>query len=98
MNVIVFASFTPKPEEFATVQQILAGMVTETRKEAGNLVYDLYKSTGEPATLHIFEVYEDAAALDAHRASEHYKAYRAKITDYLAEPIGVKVLQGIDAG
>jgi quinol monooxygenase YgiN len=96
MNVIVFASFTPKPEALATVEQMLGSMVTATRQEPGNLEYDLYRSTSEPTTLHIFEVYTDSAALDAHRASDHYKAYRAKITDYLAEPIGVKVLQGID--
>lgn len=98
--VIVFASFYPKAGEEEKVQSILQGMVGPTRNEPGNEIYDLYAKTadsdGEPS-FHLFERYKDSAALDAHRETDHYKAYRANITDYLSEPIGVNVLEAIDA-
>ena len=47
--------------------------------------------------IHLFERYSDGDALQHHRETDHYKAYRAKIVDYLAEPIGVLVLDAVDA-
>ena len=96
--VIVFASFTPTSGQEGEVEEILRGMVGPTRDEPGNETYDLYKKTGDgPASFHLFERYIDADALQAHRETEHYKAYRAKIADHLAEPIGVAVLAAVDA-
>jgi quinol monooxygenase YgiN len=94
MTVTVFASFTPKPGLEADVEKILRTMTGPTRGEAGNRVYDLYKdSRGE---FHLFELYVDQAAVEAHRATAHYKSYRAAIADLLAEPIAVKILTGLD--
>ena len=98
--VIVFASFSPNPGQEADVEEILRGMVGPTRAEPGNEIYDLYKKTADSdgtPTFHFFERYADADALQAHRDTDHYKAYRAKIMDYLSEPIGVVVLDAIDA-
>ena len=94
-KVIVFASFTPKDGGDAEVEQILKGMVKPTRSEPGCEVYDLFRSTDESQTFHLFEVYRDRDALEAHRETAHYKAYRSKILDFLAEPIGVKVLEAV---
>jgi len=96
MSIVVFASFSPKPGCEAEAEAELRGMVSPSRNEPGNLRYDLYRIAEGPVSFHIFEVYADQAALEAHRASAHYKSYRAKIPDYLAEPIGVKVLHGVD--
>jgi quinol monooxygenase YgiN len=96
MPIIVFASFVPKPGSEDQVEKLLRGMVTPTRAELGNVRYDLYRTNTGEDSFHFFEIYEDQAALEAHRATVHYKAYRASITDYLAEPIGVKVLTGLD--
>lgn len=94
-KVIVFASFIPKDGGDAGVEEILKGMVKPTRSEPGCEVYDLFRSTEEPLTYHLFEVYRDRAALEAHRETPHYKAYRSKVPDLLAEPIGVKVLENV---
>lgn len=94
--VIVFASFHPKPGEAGAVEKILGGMVGPTRAEPGNEIYDLYRKAGVPASFHLFERYRDQAALQAHRETAHYKAYRAGIVDHLAEPIGVVVMSPVD--
>lgn len=98
--VIVFASFSPNPGMEGDVEEILRGMVGPTRAEPGNEIYDLYRKTAEadgPPTFHLFERYADTDALQAHRDSAHYKAYRAKISDFLSEAIGVVVLDAVDA-
>lgn len=96
MQIIVFASFIPKPGEEDKVEQLLRGMVAPTRAEPGNVLYDLYRTNTGADSFHFFEIYQDQAALEAHRTTDHYKAYRAAIPNHLAEPIGVKVLAGLD--
>ena len=98
--VLVFASFEPKPGQEETVQKTLQGMVGPTRQEPGNEIYDLYERKNGPdgkRSFHLFEKYKDAAALEYHRETEHYKNYRATITEHLNVPIGVVVLAAIDA-
>lgn len=96
VKIIVFASFTPKSGAEATVEGILQAMVAPTRNEPGCERYDLFRIKESDASFHLFEIYEDAAALDHHRGTEHYKNYRAVIADNLSEDIAVKVLSGID--
>ncbi len=98
--VIVFASFSPNAGQEGEVEEILKGMIGPTRAEPSNEIYDLYKKTADSdsaPSFHLFERYTDADALQAHRDTDHYKAYRAKITDYLSDPIGVVVLDAVDA-
>ena len=44
----------------------------ETRREPGNIAYDVYRSTETPNVFFLHERYADQAALDAHRASPHF--------------------------
>ncbi len=97
MTVSVFASFYPKPESQDAFLALMAGMVRDTRDEPGCLRYDLFSGVGEDGGYHLFEIYADAGALDAHRAAAYFKAYRAAAPDLLAEPIGVLVLEPVDA-
>jgi quinol monooxygenase YgiN len=95
--VMVFASFTPREEKAQAVVSILRRMRTETRLEPGNEVYDLYEAESDGrTTFHLIERYTDRDALEAHRATDHYRAYRAEIPDLLDEPIGVVVLTEVD--
>lgn len=94
---VVFASFTPLEGKEDEALAVLEAMVVETRNEPGNQVYNLFRADGETTSFHIFERYRDQEALEAHRASDHYKNYRATIPDLLAEPIGVLILSEVDA-
>lgn len=98
MPVAVFASFRPRPDAVDDAREVLEGMVGPTRGEPGCQRYDLYRSEDADgaATFHLFEVYAGTDALEAHRGTEHYRAYRAVITDHLAGPIGVAVLDEVD--
>jgi quinol monooxygenase YgiN len=97
MGNLVLVRFHPKEGSGPSVEQILRGMVAKTRLEPGCECYDLFHSTTDGRRIYVLlEKYRDAAALDAHRASEHYKAYRGSIMEHLAAPIDVSILEGLD--
>lgn len=96
MSIYLFASLTPKAEHVADLEAELRHMVAETRKEAGNRRYDLMRRADGAPGFHLYETYVDEAAVQAHRDSAHYVAFRGKIGDWLAEPVDVKVLVGVD--
>ena len=96
-SVMVFASFTPREGRAEAVVSILRRMRTATRQEPGNEQYDLFQAERDGrTTFHLIERYADGGALQAHRDSTHYQAYRAEIPDLLDEPIGVLVLTEVD--
>ena len=99
-KIIVFASFYPKKKKIKEVKEIILAMVSPTRLEEGNEIYNFYetkKDDDKNISYHLYEVYRDSAALDFHRNTSHYKNYRSKIVDLLDKPIEVKVLNSIDA-
>jgi quinol monooxygenase YgiN len=46
----------------------------ETRKEKGNLAYDLNRDTQDPSRYLVYERWKDLAALEAHLKTSHIKA------------------------
>jgi (4S)-4-hydroxy-5-phosphonooxypentane-2,3-dione isomerase len=50
---------------------------TSREAEPGCRRFDVHQERGEPTLFLLIEVYEDQAALDLHRSSEHYQAFRA---------------------
>jgi len=99
MSVLVFVKFFPKPDRHDRVEEILRGMVADTRKEAGCRRYDLFKSTAANGAgiFCLIETYLDAAAVQSHRETSHYKAYRTAIMELLETPPEVNLLDPLDA-
>ena len=96
-GVSVFASFRPHPGREADLRALLEWMVERTRAEPGCERYDLYEERDAGRVLHLFERYRDQGSLEAHRDTEHYVAYRRRVAEMLRDPIGVVVLDPIDA-
>ena len=72
-------------------------MCAPSRAEEGCIFYNLFKATDEAGAFHFIEYWKSQAALDAHREEPHYKNFRAKLPDLLAEPVGVKILEALDS-
>jgi quinol monooxygenase YgiN len=96
VTVAVFASFRPRAGSSKAFLAAMRAMIRDSRAEPGCLRYDLFQAESEAAGYHLFEVYTDAGAIEAHRSSDHYRQYRSIVPDLLAEPIGVVVLEPID--
>lgn len=97
MTLYVIARVQAKAEHRAEVEAELRRMVAATRAEPGCLRYDLFADQDGGAGFSLVEAYTDEAALEAHRDSAHYQAFRGRIGDWLAAPTAVQVLQAVDA-
>ena len=80
-SVKTVAVLTAKNGHEGDLHALLRGMVSPSRAESGNLRYDLWLDAEMPGRFVIEEMYRDAEAVAAHRATPHYLAYRARISD-----------------
>ncbi|MFZ2105709.1 MAG: putative quinol monooxygenase [Roseiarcus sp.] len=55
------------------------------KQEPGCHTFDITVSQTDPNHVFIFEVYDSAAALEAHRATDHFKKYAATTKDMVAK-------------
>lgn len=63
------------PEDRQQVMEILRELALASRQEPGCATYVPHFVEGEPDTVLIYEQYLDQAAVEAHRASEHFRKY-----------------------
>jgi quinol monooxygenase YgiN len=56
-----------------------------SRAEPGCLRFDVYQEATRPSTFLLFEIYQDAVALEAHRTSAHFGAFRRDVDGWVAE-------------
>ncbi|HEU4670356.1 MAG TPA: putative quinol monooxygenase [Dyella sp.] len=96
MSIHVIARLTARPEHRDDVVRALDPLVAGSRAEPGNRQYDLFTAADGSPEFHIIETYVDAAALQAHRDSAHYRRYRATVADWLAAPPEVHVLEPLE--
>jgi quinol monooxygenase YgiN len=96
MAIAIFATIQPLPEHREATEQALRLMVEHTRAEPGNLRYDLFIREGQVLAFDLFELYVDEAAVEAHRNSAHYQAYRASTAEWLAAPTQVQLARPLD--
>ena len=57
-----------------------------SRKEPGNLRFDVLRQVDNPLRFALYEVYRDEAGFKAHQQTEHYARWRREIDDLLAAP------------
>lgn len=56
------------------------------KDEPGCLRFDVIQDRDDPCRFYYYEVYQDEAALAAHRESPHFKHYAEATKDWLAAP------------
>ena len=55
-----------------------------SRKEPGNVRFDVLHDNKNPNKFVLYEVYKDAAAAAAHKETEHYKKWRETVAPMMA--------------
>ena len=83
-SVKVMAILVARPGKAEELRALLAGMVSPSRAEQGNLQYNLWRDKADRGHFVLDERYLANAAVAAHRATPHFKNYLSKIND-LAE-------------
>lgn len=83
-------TFVPRDGAEEGTLEVLKSMVAPSRAEPGNERYEVCASDLDGSgRVHLIERYENEAALESHRGTAHYAAYRETIAPLLAEPIDV---------
>lgn len=85
-NITIFATFTPRAGLEQAALDVLREVLAPTRAEPGCLRFDLFVSADRPTTYHLYEIFTNTEAIDAHRRTAHYRAYRASIEPLLDIP------------
>ena len=75
-----------KPERLDDFLELVTFNASESRKEPGNLRFDVVRSVDSPTRFGLYEVYRDADAVQAHRATAHFSRWRAEIEGLLVTP------------
>lgn len=87
-HIKIVAILTARPGKTAELRTLLDGMTTPSRAEPGNLRYDLWQDQADPTRFVLDELYTDGEAIEAHRASSHFRNYLSVVND-LAERTAV---------
>ncbi len=75
MTYTVVATWIAKPGEEDACRDILKLMTPLTRAEPGCREYVALAQKDDPRTFVLYEVYDDEAAFQAHRESDHFKVH-----------------------
>jgi quinol monooxygenase YgiN len=84
----ITAILVAHPGKSVELRELLVGMAPRCRAEPGNLRWDVWRDSSNDHRYVLDELYRDVAAVEAHRASQHYLAYLAKVPE-LAERTAV---------
>jgi len=55
-------------------------------QEQGNMRFDVLQQDGHPSRFLLYEAYKSPEDAAAHKETEHYKAWRDSVADWMAEP------------
>ena len=75
-----------KPECVEAFEKITVYNHNNTRKEPGNVRFDVLHSNDDPTKFVLYEVFVNEDAARAHKETEHYLRWRAEVADYMASP------------
>ncbi|RYD27823.1 MAG: antibiotic biosynthesis monooxygenase [Lysobacteraceae bacterium] len=93
--VKVVAVLTARAAAAGQLRALLDAMLAPGRAEPGNLRYDVWQDQSEPGRFVLDELYRDAKAVAAHRATPHFQAYLEAINDlaertaFVLDPVSV---------
>lgn len=75
-----------KPEFVEKFKAITCYNHDNTRKEPGNVRFDVLQSNNAPTQFVLYEVFVDENAAAAHKETEHYLKWRATVAGFMASP------------
>ena len=79
--LIVTIEIQPEHRE-AFMESMLDDARGSNNDEPGCLRFDVLQDNEDPNKIHLYEVYKDQAAVDAHRQAPHYTKWRETVKDW----------------
>ena len=90
--IYVVATLTVKPETHAEFIAAARACIKETRKEPGNIAYDMHESVTDPAKMVFVEQWESAEALTLHGKTEHLRTFGRVAAKCMTAPTKIEVI------
>ncbi len=90
--IYVVATLMVKPETRAEFIAAATACIKETRKEPGNIAYDLHESVTDPSKMVFVEQWQNEEALVPHRAAEHMKTFGRVVVKCITGPPKIEVI------
>ncbi len=84
--LVVTIQIKPEHKE-AFMKSMLEDAYGSVTNEPGCLRFDVVEDAEDPNRIHLFEVYKDQAAIDAHRQAPHYLKWRETVKDWHAADV-----------
>ena len=94
MPLIIMGTFSVPPARLAQARPVMAKMLEESRAETGCLHYAYAEDLETPGLILVSEIWRSRADLEAHFASAHLAAWRARWSEL---GIGDRNLQRFEA-
>jgi len=89
---IITAKISVKPEKIKEFLDAAREMIEKSNKESGCSFYQLYQDPYDNSKMIFVEEYKNQVAVEAHFATEYFKAFGPKIGDLVAGPAEVKII------
>jgi len=75
-----------KPEHVEAFKAATLENARNTRKEPGNVRFDVLQSEDDPTRFMLYEAYHTKDGITAHQQTDHYQRWKAAATDWMARP------------
>ena len=90
MELKIIASLTIQDEVAqASIVNALHTVVDATRKEEGNISYELHQDISNPMTYVFIEIWKSQEAIDAHNRSAHFLEFAKTVDGKVALAVNV---------
>ena len=90
MYVVAVTIFV-KPEHLQPFTDATLDNAQNTRKEPGNIRFDVAQAEDDSTRFLLYEVYQGKEDFVKHQQTEHYLRWKSAVADWMAQPrVGVK--------
>ena len=83
---LVCVRLNVKPDKVDSFIELTTFNAKNSRKEPGNVRFDVLRGSDNPTLFGLYEVYMDENGFKAHQETPHYARWKAEIGDLLTEP------------
>lgn len=81
----VVAKFVIKSDRIEEMKSVCSDLIDETRKENGNISYELYQDVNNPEIFSFIEEWESQEALEKHMQTDHFKKAEVHFGNFSAK-------------
>jgi len=83
---VVCVTVHVKPDKLQSFIEATLDNARNTRREGGNIRFDVLQAEEEPSRFMLYEVYRTKEDFARHQQTEHYLRWKQTVADWMAQP------------